>query len=48
MNFKVAQKSGPRPWAIVQGVLSKMAPREFFILIIFSDTYTCSNVVYKV
>ena len=42
MNFKVAQKSGQRPWAIVQGILSKMARREFSIFIIFSDTYTCS------
>ena len=26
----------------VQGILSKMAPREFSIFIIFSDAYTCS------
>ena len=30
---------------IVHGILSKMARREFFIFIIFSDTYTCSYVV---
>ena len=29
MNFKVTKKSGQRPWAIVQGILSKMAPRNF-------------------
>ena len=40
MNFKVAQKSCEKPWAIVQGISSKMARREFSILIIFSDTYT--------
>ena len=43
--FKVAQKSGQRPWAIVQGISSKMARREFSIFIIFSDTYTCFYVV---
>ena len=49
MNFKVAQKSGHRPWAIiVQDISSKMARREFSIFIIFSDTYTCSYVVYQV
>ena len=45
MNFKVAQKLGQRPWAIVQAILSKMARREFSIFIIFSDAYTCSYVV---
>ena len=29
-------------------ILSKMARREFFILVIFSDTYTCSYVMLKV
>ena len=43
--FKVAQKSGQRPCTIVQGILSKMAWREFSIFIIFSDVYTCSYVV---
>ena len=38
--FKVAQKSGQRPWAIVQGISSKMAPREFSIFIFFLDAYT--------
>ena len=45
MNFKVAQKFDKRPCTIVQGILSKMAPREFFIFIIFSDTHRCSHVV---
>ena len=40
--FKVAQKLLQKPCTIVQGILSKMAPREFPIFIIFSDTYTCS------
>ena len=43
--FKVAQKSGQRPWTIVQGILSKMARRAFSIFIIFSDACTCSYVV---
>ena len=47
--FKVAQKFGQRPCAIVvQGILSKMTRKEFSIFIIFSDTYTCSYVVYQV
>ena len=48
MNFKVAQKSGQRPWAIVQGISSKMARREFSTFIIFSDTYICSYAVYQI
>ena len=46
--LKVTQKSGPRPCTIVQGISSKMARREFSIFIIFSDTYTCSDVLYLV
>ena len=42
--FKVAQKSGQTPWAIVQGISSKMAPREFSIFIFFPDAYTCCYV----
>ena len=40
--FKASSKLGQRPWTIVQGILSKMAQREFYILrvIHFSDTYT--------
>ena len=34
--FKVAQKLGKRPCTIVQGILSKMARREFSIFIFFS------------
>ena len=33
---------------LVEGILSKMARREFFIFIIFSDAYTCSYVTLKV
>ena len=43
--FKVTQKSGQSPCTIVQGILPKIARREFSIFIIFSDTYTCSYVV---
>ena len=43
--FKVAQKSGQRHCTIVHGLSSKMARREFFIFIIFSDRYTCTYVV---
>ena len=47
--FKVAPKFGQRPsYTIVQGIFSKIARIEFFIFIIFSDTYTCSYVVYQV
>ena len=49
MNFKVTQKLGQRPWAIiVQGISSKMAGRKFSIFIIFFDTYTCFYVIYQV
>ena len=48
MNFKSYSKMGQRPWAIVQGISSKMTPREFSIFIIFSDTYTCSYVIFQV
>ena len=47
-NFKVATKSGKSPHTIVQGlgqISSKMVRREFSILIIFTDTYTCTYVV---
>ena len=44
-KLKVAPKVGQRPWAIVQGISSKMARREFPIFIIFSDAYTCSHVM---
>ena len=30
------------------GILSKMTRREFSIFIIFSDTYTCSYVMFQV
>ena len=41
MNFKVAQKLGPISLYIVIGqIFSKMARREFFIFIIFSDACT--------
>ena len=43
--FKVASKIWPRPCTIVQGISSKIARREFSIVITFSDTYTCSYVV---
>ena len=43
--FKVAPKSGQTPCTIVQGHWPKMARREFLILIIFSDVYTCTYVV---
>ena len=43
--FKVTQKLGQKPCTIVQGILSKMARKEFSIFIIFSDTYTCTYVV---
>ena len=43
--FKSCSKIG---CTIVQGILSKMARREFSILIIFSDAYTCSYVAYQV
>ena len=33
---------------IVQGISSKMARREFSIFIIFSDTYTCSYVIFQI
>ena len=46
MNFKSCSKIGPK--TIVQGILSKIALRELSIFIIFSDTYTCSYVVYQV
>ena len=46
--FEVASKSGQRPWAIVQGILAKMAPRDFSIFIIFSDTYACPYAQYQV
>ena len=36
-RLKFAQKLVQRPWAIVQGIFSKMARREFSIFIIFSD-----------
>ena len=48
INFKVAPKLGQSPCTIVQEfgqILSKMARREFSILIIFSDVYTCHYVV---
>ena len=47
MNFKVAQKLGQKSCTIVQGILSKMAPKKLTIFIIFSDMYTCSYVVHK-
>ena len=43
--FKVTQKLGQRPCTIVQGILSKMARKEFSIFIIFSDAYICTYVV---
>ena len=43
--LKVDPKSGQTPCTIVQGTLSKIARKEFSILIIFSDTYTCTYVV---
>ena len=46
--LKFAQKSGQRHCTIVHGfgqISSKMARREFFIFIIFSDAYTCSYAV---
>ena len=43
--FKVAQKSGQSPCTIVQGILPKMARKEFFIFIPFSSAYTCTYVV---
>ena len=49
--LKLPPKSGQRPWAIAFAlwqISSKMARREFSIFIIFSDTYTCSYVVYQV
>ena len=47
-NFlKVAQQLNQKPCTIVQGILSQMTPREFSIFIIFSDTYTCSYVMYQ-
>ena len=46
--FKVTQKLGQRPCTIVQGISSKITPSEIFVFIIFSDTYTCSYVVFKV
>ena len=42
--FKVAQKSGKSPCTIVQGFWPDFARREFFIFIIFPDTYTCTYV----
>ena len=48
--FKVAPKSGQIPCTIVQdiGQISpKTARREFSIFIIFSNTYTCTYVVYQ-
>ena len=48
--FKVAKKSGQKPCTIRDfGQISpKIESREFSIFIIFSDTYTCTYVVYKV
>ena len=50
--FKVAPKFDKSPCIynvyiiyIVQCILAKMDRREFFIFIIFSDTYTCTYVV---
>ena len=50
MNFKRYSKIEPKTmgYIIVQGISSKMAPREFSIFIIFSDTYTCSYVIFQV
>ena len=45
--FKVAQKFNKRSCTIVQGIFSKIATRESFIVIIFSDTHTGSYVVLK-
>ena len=46
MNFLSYSKIGPKSlyYSIDQNLL-KMARREFFIFIIFSDAYTCSYVV---
>ena len=45
VDFKVAQKLVEKPCTIVQDISPKMARREFSILIIFSDAYTCSYVM---
>ena len=49
--FKVAQKSGQRPCTIVQGHWAnfvKIEKERILHFYIFSDTYTCSYVEYKV
>ena len=45
LTAKVAQKFNKVHCTIVQGILSKMARKEFSIFIFFSDAYTCSYVV---
>ena len=45
-NFKVAQKSGQRPYTIVQGILSKMARREYSIFItVLVIVFKCTCVI---
>ena len=46
-NFKSSPKSGQRPCTIVHQISPKMTRREFFVFIIFSDTYTCPYVVFQ-
>ena len=43
--FRIPQKFDKVHCTIVHDILSKMARREFFIFIFFSNTYTCTYVV---